>query len=239
MESLLKGLTGMRASATTCAAAAVGAAAFHGVLTGKHIFALMRADAVRISPYNPAHLTNVAYDVTLGNDAYFVQRPGADYALDASSKDSVRDSWILVEPKKAAAPMSSITLAPGESVLCHTHEFIGGMPGQAVTTMLRARSSIAGRAGVSVSASGGWGDIGFNSRWTMLITNHRACQVALPFGMRIAQIVFLCTSGNDESYAEKGGSYGLGGGDAEFMTFEQLLSKWSPYDMVGGKPSVA
>ena len=47
-------------------------------------------------------------------------------------------------------------LHPGETILAHTQEFIGGR--ECVTTMMKARSSL-GRVFVAVCKCAGWGDV--------------------------------------------------------------------------------
>ncbi|HRY56962.1 MAG TPA: hypothetical protein P5014_02235, partial [Patescibacteria group bacterium] len=89
-----------------------------------------------------------------------------------------------------------ILIAPNETILAHTIEFIGGRNGvgdlSAVTSEMRARSSI-GRIGIAVCKCAGWGDIGYINRWTMEITNFSSSVIPLPVGLRIAQIIFHST----------------------------------------------
>ena len=49
-----------------------------------------------------------------------------------------------------------IWIAPGETILGHTNEFIGGT--ESVTTMMKARSSM-GRNFIEVCKCAGWGDM--------------------------------------------------------------------------------
>jgi deoxycytidine triphosphate deaminase len=82
-----------------------------------------------------------------------------------------------------------ILLEPGETILAHTQEFIGGRG--TVTTMMKARSSM-GRDFINVCKCAGWGDVGYTNRWVMEISN--ASQhyiIPLVVGRRIAQIVFF------------------------------------------------
>ena len=96
-----------------------------------------------------------------------------------------------------------ILLRPGETILAHTQEFIGGR--DTVTTMMKARSSL-GRTFIEVCKCAGWGDVGYVNRWAMEITNNSNNYIVpLVVGRRIAQIVFFETgpilSGD---YAKKG-----------------------------------
>ena len=84
-----------------------------------------------------------------------------------------------------------ILLKPGETILAHTNEYIGGK--NHITTMMKARSSM-GRSFIEVCKCAGWGDVGYVNRWTMEITNNsRNYSIPLVVGRRIAQIIFFET----------------------------------------------
>src|SRR3989338_8710071 len=95
-----------------------------------------------------------------------------------------------------------IILGPGETILAHTQEFIGGR--NCVTTEMRARSSM-GRIGITVRKCAGWGELGFCNRWTMEVSNHlKETSVVLVVGMRVAQIAFYQVDPLYESYPSSG-----------------------------------
>ena len=82
-------------------------------------------------------------------------------------------------------------LLPGETILAHTNEFIGGR--DCVTTKMKARSSM-GRYFIEVCKCAGWGDVGYINRWTMEITNNsKNYIIPLVVGRRIAQMIFFET----------------------------------------------
>ena len=113
-------------------------------------------------------------------------------------------------------------LGPGETILGHTEEFIGGLDG--VTTMLKTRSSY-GRSNIGICKCAGWGDTGFINRWTLEITNFAKNHgVMLVCGRRVGQIVFFRTGETLETYR---GKYQ----DAN-QTAEQLVEKWHPSQML-------
>ncbi len=113
-----------------------------------------------------------------------------------------------------------IILAPGETILAHTEEFIGGADDRIVPSM-QARSSI-GRSNVSVCSCAGWGDVGFHSRWTMEIKNRSTQQwTVLPVGFRIAQIVFEEGSDPTPGYQSLTGKYQTGQG-------QEVIETWTP-----------
>ena len=84
-----------------------------------------------------------------------------------------------------------IELGPGEIILGHTNEYIGGTTH--ITTMMKARSSI-GRSCINVCDDAGSGDINYFNRWCMEIRNKsQNATIILPVGKRVAQIVFFYT----------------------------------------------
>ena len=117
-----------------------------------------------------------------------------------------------------------ILLAPGETVLGHTQEFIGGR--DHITTMMKARSSL-GRSFIEVCKCAGWGDVGYTNRWTMEITNNSSrYYIPLVVGRRIAQIVFFETGPILASGYAKKGKYQSEG------TVAQLKKHWKPEMML-------
>lgn len=117
-----------------------------------------------------------------------------------------------------------ILLRPGESILAHTNEFIGGV--NHTVGMMKARSSM-GRIGIEVCKCAGWGDIGYFNRWTMEITNNSQNNVIpLRVGMRIAQIVFFDTEGT------LGGTYNSTGKYQTTNDLTKLQAEWHPSQML-------
>jgi dCTP deaminase len=117
-----------------------------------------------------------------------------------------------------------IIIYPGETILGHTNEFIGGV--QNITTMMKARSS-SGRSCITVCACAGLGDVGFFNRWTMEIKNHGYDPVVIVVGTRISQIVFFWCGDvlDDKSYSEKG-QY------QKSDNLEELEREWNPSAML-------
>lgn len=125
-----------------------------------------------------------------------------------------------------------LVLEPQELVLAHTIEFIGTTTpdvkvGIQHTTEMHSRSTSV-RSFIDVCGSGGFGDHGFSSRWTMEICNNsRFHHVPLVVGRRYAQISFFQTEPlpPGESYAR----------DGKYQTssdLEELKKKWSPTQML-------
>jgi dCTP deaminase len=117
-----------------------------------------------------------------------------------------------------------IFIEPGETILGHTVEFIGGL--NCVTTSMQARSS-QGRSFIGVCKCAGWGDVGYFNRWTMEITNFsRYYTIPLVVGRRYAQIVFPETG----EILEKG--YGETGKYQTGSSIEEIKASWKPEMML-------
>jgi len=162
-----------------------------------------------IDPFDERHLGTCSYDVSLGEWFFREQDPGEGIRMYSPySEEDVRRVW--GKPRKAEpfcvwleqfdtcerlgkgiSPDDLIIwIAPGETLLCHTEEFIGGCGG-IVTTMMKARSSM-GRNFIEICKCAGWGDVGFTHRWTMEVTNNsRYYTIPLVVGRRVAQIAFF------------------------------------------------
>lgn len=177
-------------------------------LSDKKILEHMKRGTVVIEPFVKENLCTSSYDVTLGEWYYREQAPEAyknlfnlysqedteliwgtepiraQYAKDVLSNFNFK--WEGIRPDDKV-----ILLEPGETILAHTNEFIGGK--DEVTTMMKARSSL-GRDFINVCKCAGWGDVGYINRWTMEISNSsRNYIIPLVVGRRIAQLVFFET----------------------------------------------
>lgn len=202
----------------------------------------MKAGSIAIEPFDRSNLATSSYDVTLG-EWYFREQPtkynhslyniwsrahmehvwGADkperaiYAKEAFKKYNFK--WEGIRPDDKV-----ILLRPGETILAHTNEFIGGR--DTVTTMMKARSSL-GRNFIEVCKCAGWGDVGYVNRWTMEITNNSTNYlIPLVAGRRIAQIIFFETGPILKSDYTKAGKY------QTVTDIKKLKKVWKPTDML-------
>ncbi|MDE0243609.1 MAG: hypothetical protein OYG31_02775 [Candidatus Kaiserbacteria bacterium] len=175
-------------------------------LSDKRILKEMEAGNIIISPFDQTNLSTSSYDVTLG-EYYFPEQEDGSTVYNPFSRQDVDRVW-GTEPMTAktaeevfcdtpfvfdgiAKEDRVILLDPGETILAHTNEFIGGR--SRITTMMKARSSL-GRNFIEVCKCAGWGDVGYTNRWTMEITNNsRRHSIPLVVGRRIAQIIFIET----------------------------------------------
>jgi len=201
-----------------------------GVLSDKKIKKASSHGEVIIRPYNQDQVGNSSYDITLGEN-FFRCNTNMEY-LNPWSKHHVEKYWGL--PLKASEAKDEemalkmglevgqkyIELAPGEIILAHTNEFIGGVDNY--TTMLKARSSC-GRCFVSICNDAGWGDIGYVNRWTLEIKNGNNVKLILPVNSRVGQIVFIYAGKCEKKYS---GKY------QEGNNTEEMMKNWTPELMV-------
>ena len=150
------------------------------MLSDKEILDEMKKGNVIIEPFDERQLNSNSYDVRLGE--YIAIGYAPQRIIDIYNEEDVKNYWKI---KKAN---DIITLFPGETILSHTKEVIGGEKN--IATKMNARSSL-GRCGISVCKCAGFGDVGYVNKWTMEITNHLEVAVALKVGMRVAQISFF------------------------------------------------
>jgi dCTP deaminase len=217
------------------------------VLNNEQIINYREQGEIIIEPFDPLNVNSSSYDVRLGEWYFREQKanisadnidPNAN-VYNMYDEDHVKKVW--GEPQKAL-PYSYykeqglnlkniddddliIMIGPGESILAHTQEFIGGV--SKVTTMMHARSST-GRNFITVCKCAGWGDIGYKTRWTYEISNvSRNHKIPLVVGRRIAQIIFFeMEQVNEKINYISTGKYQNG------EDIDEIMNKWTPYDML-------
>lgn len=210
-------------------------------LSDKKILEQKEKGDIVIEPFKRANLATSSYDVTLGEWYFREQKPKNFFGVYNIYNQSHTEKVWGTEPFRAerasetiklppedlegiGADDKIIVLEPGETILAHTEEFIGGR--NHITTMMKARSSL-GRNFIEVCKCAGWGDVGYTNRWTMEITNNsRHYAIPLVVGRRIAQIIFFETGPILESDYTKAGKYQKGGSLAE------LKAAWEPQSML-------
>lgn len=213
------------------------------LLSDRAVLRHIKEGNIVIDPFVRRNLGTCSYDVSLGKWCYREQNPDGGYTTYSPwSEEDVRRVWgekaEQAEPAgewmRRRGPLGGIHpddlliwIAPGETILAHTNEFIGGRGGR-VTTMMKARSSM-GRNFIEVCKCAGWGDVGYVNRWTMEITNNsRHYHIPLVVGRRVGQIAFFEVE-PIESVAE---DYTRAGKYQTEDNLETLKRNWSPEQML-------
>lgn len=206
-------------------------------LSDKDILHQKEKGNIIIEPFDPSQLATSSYDVKLGEHYFREHRQNFDI-YNIWSEGETKKVWgepLRAQPAHNLLPSDFtfdgihpddlvILLAPGETILGHTQEFIGGR--KVVTSKMQARSSI-GRNFIEVCKCAGWGDVGFFNRWTMEITNNSRCySIPLVVGRRVAQIIFFYTGPILEDDYAKEGKYQTSNNLAE------LQRSWNPSMML-------
>jgi len=211
-------------------------------LSDRRILEEMKKGDIVISPFTEEQLATSSYDVTLGEYFYREQPPKYNHSLyNIWDEEHVKHVWGADNVQRAVVAKEAfkkynfewngihpddkvIVLRPGETILAHTNEFIGGK--NHITTMMKARSST-GRNFIEVCKCAGWGDVGYVNRWTMEITNNsKNYIIPLVVGRRIAQIIFFETGPIIERDYTKTGKY------ASSTNLAELKKTWDPESML-------
>jgi dCTP deaminase len=195
-----------------------------------------------IDPFDSRKLKTTSYDVSLGDFFWREGHPEGRATLhNLYDESSTRKVWRGPQSAERAKDVSQrlgmelknvkpddkiILLRPGETVLAHTQEFIGGR--NRVVTKMYARSSL-GRNFVEVCKDAGWGDVGYFNRWTMEVTNNsQYFTIPLVVGRRIGQMVFYEVEPLKQApdYVSEGGKY------QKSHDIEEVKKTWHPEMMI-------
>ncbi|MCI0597626.1 deoxycytidine triphosphate deaminase [Candidatus Parcubacteria bacterium] len=211
-------------------------------LSDRRILEELKKGDIVIHPFDKSHLATSSYDVTLGEWFYREQPPQYNHSLyNIWSREHSEHVWGADKCERAVFAKEAfkkynfnwdgirpddkvIVLRPGETILAHTEEFIGGK--DHITTMMKARSSM-GRNFIEVCKCAGWGDVGYVNRWTMEITNNsKNYLIPLVVGRRIAQLIFF------ETGPILASDYAAHGKYASSTNVKKLAKMWKPEDML-------
>lgn len=201
----------------------------------------LKNGTIVIDPFREENLKTTSYDVMLGEWYWRERNPGGRHTIhNVYDKKSTEVVWEGPYQAELASDLRERTnvglenipdgakvvlLGPGETILAHTIEFVGGR--EICVAKMYARSSL-GRNFIEVCKDAGWGDIGYFNRWTMEITNNsKYFSIPLVVGRRIAQMVFY------EVEPLKGTDYVKERGKYQFSEdLGKLKKSWHPEMML-------
>lgn len=178
------------------------------VLTDADIKMHMKEGWIVIHPFRREQLNNASYNVSIG-EHYYVQKE-INTEINPFNKGTVASMWKHVY----AGLDGSIKIPAGQTVMCHTQEFIGSKIRS--VPILKSRSSMM-RCCLNIAAGAGWGDVGYTSRWAFTIQNTGVNDITIPVGSQVAQLVFIPIFSGTAPY---NGSY-----QAE-VELEEIMSNW-------------
>lgn len=212
------------------------------LLSRNAILRHLKEGNIIIDPFDERKLKTTSYDVSLGEWFWREGYPEGRATLhNLYDELSTRQVWrgpyqaeaaekimerLEMDFKNIRSDEKIILLRPGETILAHTDEFIGGR--HKVVAKMYARSSL-GRNFVEVCKDAGWGDIGYFNRWTMEITNNsQYFTIPLVVGRRIGQIVFYEVEPleNSSDYVLEGGKY------QKSQDISEVKAAWRPEMMI-------
>lgn len=209
-----------------------------GIFNKLEIQAARERGQITIEPFRPELLQTSSVDVTVGEWYWVFQEPPEGF-INPYDPDMIKrcfkgpyqgmraSEWAAKrkrEPLVGIAPdQKIIEVRPGERILAHTHEFIGIRNGG--TTKMQAKSTI-GRWGLVVCYDAGWGDEGYDNRWTMEIDNNNGkSDFLIVVGQPIAQITFFKMRSSGESYSQHGHYQTTG-------SVVDMMAEWTPESML-------
>lgn len=213
----------------------------NSLLSDVRILEELERGNIVIRPFKRENLGSASYDVTLGPYFFREQHPQIPLTLFnpynrshvekiwgepqvAQKASEIMNHWSHLRDWEGISPDDLVILiAPGETILGHTEEFIGGRNG--ILGEMKARSSLE-RVFIDACKSAGWGDVGFINRWTMEITNFSVrYTIPLVVGRRYAQMLFFEVGETQKQYYQAG-KY------QKTASLEELQKLWSPQDML-------
>jgi len=212
------------------------------LLSRNAILRHLREGAIVIDPFDERKLKTTSYDVSLGEWFWREGHPeGRATVHNIYDEHSTRMVWrgphqaegAHVVVKRLGIALTNVKpddklvlLRPGETILAHTQEFIGGR--ERVVAKMYARSSL-GRNFVEVCKDAGWGDVGYFNRWTMEITNNsQFFTIPLVVGRRVGQMVFYEVEPlrDNSDYVGDGGKY------QGSQQIDEVKRSWHPEMMI-------
>jgi dCTP deaminase len=163
------------------------------MLGSKKILQEYKKGNINIYKFNLDNLKPNSYDVRLGQWVIRKNSQSSKLYPGESNKTLMFSTPINLFDKRIDG---DLVIEPFETLLAHTEEIVGS---EKYAMLLKSRSTLA-RIGLDICASAGFGDVGYNNRWTLEITNNTNDYIVLRPKMRVAQISFFNVDGIGKLY---------------------------------------
>lgn len=149
------------------------------MLSGIEILKQVELGNIEIIPFNKTQVNPNSYNLTLGKELFVYTETELDCAKINSGK-----SFVI--------PPEGFVLQPGEFYIANTNEYTKT---HSFIPQISGRSSI-GRIGLTVHLASGFGEVGFEGKWTLILS------VLVPVrvypDMQIGQIYYFPVTGEYE-----------------------------------------
>jgi dCTP deaminase len=192
---------------------------YTAVLSDKLIQKELDRGNIIIEPFDLDNLNNSSYDISLGS--LYCRRKQRIDTVSPTKPLSISEVLHNIWDKPLEAK-NEIIIYKGETILCHSIEFIGGVSDKythksnPIVAQLIPKAMLT-FAGIRVDS--GYGNIGFFNRWMLNITNTTTYDIVLKIGGPIAQIIFCYSGENIEEYSKIGLFQGT-------CKIDKLISGW-------------
>jgi dCTP deaminase len=157
------------------------------ILSGLKIIEEVNRGSIVIDPFSFDRVGPNSYNIRLSDEILIYKNK----KLDCKKSSTLETTQSKIDQDKG------ITIYPGTLYLGSTIERTYT---DKYVPMIEGRSSI-GRLGVFIHITAGFGDVGFNGRWTLEISSIQPCTI-YP-GMEIGQIYFHTIEGQYKPYDGK------------------------------------
>jgi len=173
------------------------------ILGGQTILNEVKAGNIKITPFDESHINPNSYNLTLGNKLLVYGEARTVKNTQPSSHSHIVSRHITLDMKKDN-PTSEIII-PEEGLLLNPGTVYLGTTVETTFTekyvpMLEGRSSI-GRLGLMVHVTAGFGDVGFNGKWTLEIVPTQP--IIIYPNVEIAQIYYHTVTDTSVKYTSR------------------------------------
>lgn len=171
------------------------------ILGGQTILDEVKAGNIQITPFDESRINPNSYNLTLGNKLLVY---GEAQAVNTSHPQPCVDRRFVTLDMKQDNPTSEIII-PEDGLLLHPGTVYLGTTVETTFTekyvpMLEGRSSI-GRLGLMIHVTAGFGDVGFNGKWTLEIVPIQP--IIIYPNVEIAQIYYHTITDNSVKYTSR------------------------------------